>query len=280
MTPLETIEALSTEQISVVASTSGNAELTQVMEAAGFRWLVNGGSSVQSLVSVDSPATLLLPNHVAMLFSLLLIDDVDSILSLGMGGGSFERFLCKQYPSSTIVSVEPNKDIIRLAREFFGIPASVQIDYSNAEDFVCKTDQRFDLVLCDIFERENHPACLTNKSFYQDIKSKLRLGGVLAMNTTPASDEAMLDILQSLRESFSIVYLAAIQMRGNVIVVAKNGNADSVTDSVDYSIDAIRSRAEVLSSNVGVSLCEWVDAFKLIPAPDRVTVANVSRSDS
>ncbi len=243
----------------MVARSSTEPAVTQVVEAAGFRWLLNGGSSVQSLMAVDSPTTLLLPNHVAMLFSLLLVDSVDSILSLGMGAGSFERFLHKQYPNSSIVSVEPDQDIIRFAREFFGIPTSVQVASSSAEEFVCKTKQQFDLVLCDIFEREIHPACLTSRSFYQDIKSIVGPDGVLALNTTPDSQKEMLDILQSLRDSFSVVYLATIHSRGNVVVIAKNGVAEPT--------DVIRSRADVFLDNTDVSLAEWVDAFKLIPAP-------------
>ncbi len=259
MTPLETIEALSSEQISVVARSTNEPPITQVMEAAGFRWLLNGGSSVQSLMSIDSPTTLLLPNHVAMLFSLLLVNRADSILSLGMGGGSFERFLHKQYPNSSVVSVEPDEDIIRLAREFFGIPSNVQVVTSSAEEFVCKTKQQFDLVLCDIFEREVHPACLTSRSFYHDIKSVLDPDGVLTLNTTPNSQKEMLDILQSLRDSFSVVYLAKINSRGNVVVIAKNGATEPS--------DVIRSRADVFLDNTNVSLAEWVDMFTLLPAP-------------
>jgi len=257
VTPLETIEALSSEQISVVARSSIEPPAAQVLEAAGFRWLLNGGSSVQSLMSVDSPTTLLLPNHIAMLYGLLLLDSADSILSLGMGGGSFERFLHQQYPNSSIVSVEPDQDIIRLAHEFFGIPSSVQVASSSAEEFVCKTKQQFDLVLCDIFEREIHPACLTSRSFYQDVKSIMDPDGVLALNTTPHSQKEMLDILQSLRNSFSVVYLATIHSRGNVVVIAKNG--------VTEPTDVICSRADIFLDNTDVSLAEWVDAFKLIP---------------
>jgi spermidine synthase len=257
VTPLETIEALTSEQTSVVARSSNDTSVAQVLEAAGFRWLLNGGSSVQSLMSVDSPAALLLPNHVAMLFGLLLVESADSILSLGMGGGSFERFLHKQYPNSSIISVEPDKEIIRLARECFGIPSSVQVASSSAEEFVSKTNQQFDLVLCDIFERESHPACLTSPSFYQDIKSIVGPGGVLALNTTPHSQNEMLDILQSLRSSFSVVYLATIHSRGNVVVIAKNGVAEPT--------DVIYSRTDVFFESTDVSLAEWVNKFKLIP---------------
>lgn len=258
-TALETIEGMDFDQVTVVASVSDGSSGAQVREAAGLRWLVNGGSSVQSLMSVDSPTSLQLPNHIAMLYSLLMVDDVETILSLGMGGGSLERFLHKHYPSSAISSVEPNKNIIKFAHELFGVPQAVDILACSAEEFVHTTQQRFNVIFCDIFDQERHPACLSDQAFYQDVKSILQPEGVLAMNTTPESDAALLDILQALRRCFSVVYLATIKRRGNVVVIAKNGGTESA--------DVLRTRAETLSSRADVPLTQWVDEYRLIPAP-------------
>jgi len=258
--PLETIENLIPDQITLVASCDVESGKIKVQDGAGFRWLVSGGRSVQTLMLLAVPTKLLLPNHIAMLFGLLLIDDVDSLLSLGMGGGSFERFFRQHYPQCSITSVESNHEIIQVAHDYFGVPTDLRVVSGYAQEYVRTTKRRYDLVLCDIFEREKNPACLSDPDFYQDIKSKLSPEGVLVLNTIPESDQSLLVVLQALRVSFSLVYLCPVSNHGNMVIVAKDG--------VALLVDQLQERAQKLTRRVELPLVDWVDKFQLIPEPN------------
>ena len=261
MTPLKTIEHLTPDQITLVASSECVMGRIRVREGAGFRWLLSGGSSVQSLMSLKAPTKLLMPNQIAMLFGLLLIDEVDTLLNLGMGGGSFERFFKQLYPKCSMTSVESNDDVIRFAREHFGLPSDLQVVTAFAEEFVQTSNGTYSLIFCDIFEQEKNPACVSDARFYQDIKSVLSSDGALVLNTVPESDEGLLILLQALRTSFTQVFLCPVTNHGNIIIVAKDG--------VVPSIDQLYERAQSLTQKVELPLCDWVNQFQLIPERTR-----------
>ncbi|MBX2879358.1 MAG: hypothetical protein KTR32_05460 [Granulosicoccus sp.] len=255
--PLHKIERLAAEQVAIVAALNERGRTLQVKEAEGYRWLVNGGQSVQSLMAIDAPAVLLLPNHVAMLFGLLILNECKNVLSLGMGGACLERFLSWHFPNSGITSIEPDSRVVEYAQQYFGVPEGVEVVQSTAEAFVASTQSHYDFICCDIFEKEEHPVCLSSTGFYQDINSILRPDGVLALNLTPTSENELLVILKAIRVSFAVAYISSINDRGNVVVVATKGEVLRLND--------IRSRAIDLSRQLDLSLSVMAEQFKLIP---------------
>ena len=218
--PLKFIESLHPSELTLLAASADPDQQVQVRSAGGYRWMTNGGNSVQSLQSVITPDDLLLPNHVAMLMALQLVRQPGNILCLGTGGACIERYLSRTFDKSRITSVEADAGIIAFAKRYFGIPATVDIVHACAETFLAQETARYDLVLCDIFTNEVHPACLYEADFHQHLSDTLAPAGAVALNLSPSCNNELLSILKLIRAAFTSIHIARVPDHANVVVIA------------------------------------------------------------
>lgn len=222
MSLLEKIYDLSSDQSQLLHSEFLDEQLIEVREFENYRWLQIGGDSIQGLMDVNSPAQILLPNIQALLAALLFCPKPDRILNLGFGCGSIERFFIEQYPDLVITSLEASSEVIRLARDYFFFRNEQSIVYSSAEEFLSKENEVYDIVLCDIFEDEEHPACLYDPVFYTNISRHLVETGVLAINVLPESEDDVLSILSAMKNHFDHISLLEVPNHYNAIIFASN----------------------------------------------------------
>jgi len=192
----------------------------EVHEHAGERWVYTGEDSILSLMRLDAPADPVMPNHIAMLAALLFVDRPQSVLNLGFGSGTFERFFIDRLPNTDVVSVDTSSTLVRLARKYFAIRHDRPVIIRPAEQFLHDNTQRFDLILCDIFQGDRHPDCLADAEFHADAARSLAAGGVMAVNLSPATEQGLLEILLPMRRSFAHVLLVSLVDYGNVVVYA------------------------------------------------------------
>ncbi|MEX2482818.1 MAG: fused MFS/spermidine synthase [Gammaproteobacteria bacterium] len=192
----------------------------EVREQAGLRWFTVSGAFVQSMMRVDMPDAIVVPNQLGMLSALAWRRQVVQILNLGSGSGAFERFLRARRPAVQVTSVELSARIVAMARTYFAWPAAQPVVIEAAADYVAHSTARFDIVLCDIFDGEQHPECLFDPYFHRDLNARLRRGGVLALNLSPSADDELTDILVAVRQAFEWVLLAPVADHGNIIVLA------------------------------------------------------------
>lgn len=222
MTLLEKIYDLSPEQSRVLLSEVLDEQLIEVREFENYRWLQIGGDSIQALMDIDAPEQILLPNIQALLATLLFCPEPARILNLGFGCGSVERFFTEKYPVTEITSLESNAAVIELAREYFFIPNEQHIVNTAAETFLATSSNAYDIILCDIFEDEEHPACLYAPEFYQNVFNCLDKRGVLAINLLPESEDDVLSILLAMKNYFDHVSLLEVPNHFNAILYASN----------------------------------------------------------
>jgi spermidine synthase len=194
--------------------------LVEVREHAGLRWFTAGGKFVQSMMRLDQPAAIVLPNQLTMLSALAWRKCMTTVLNLGSGSGAFERFFRAWRPHTHVTSVEQSAKVTALARAHFALPPEHQVILDTAENYVAQATVRFDLVLCDIFAAERHPDCLFDAYFHHHLADRLQGGGVLALNVSPTADDELVGILAALRQAFEWVVLAPVPEHGNVIVLA------------------------------------------------------------
>lgn len=192
----------------------------EVHEHGGERWVYTGEDSILSLMRLDAPADPVMPNHIAMLGTLLFVDRPRSVLNLGFGTGAFERFFGDRLPDTSIISVDTSRTLVEMARKYFAIRPGRPVIIRPAEHYLHDNTRGFDLILCDIFQGERHPDCLTNTNFHADAARSLAPGGVMAVNLSPASEQALLEILLPMRRSFRHVMLVNLVDYGNVVVYA------------------------------------------------------------
>lgn len=105
------------------------------------------------------------------------LKSVENILLLGMGGGSIIHSLRNTFEySKNIVAVKINPAIIKLTKEEFGIFSSetLQIIESNAFNFVKNTNEKFQLIIIDLFKDTNVPPIFYGKEFCENISKILQ----------------------------------------------------------------------------------------------------------
>lgn len=222
MTLLEKIYDLSPEQSQVLHSELIGEQLIEVREYEHYRWLEIGGDSIQGLMDMNSPSQILLPNIQALLATLLFCPEARRVLNLGFGCGSIERFFIDKLPAIEITSLEPVEPVIRIAKEFFFTSDEHLIVNSLAEDFLTDVKTRYDIILCDIFNDEVHPACLYDDNFYKRLANCLDEKGVLAINLLPESEDDVLDILLPMKNYFANIALLEVPNHFNAIVYASS----------------------------------------------------------
>jgi len=193
MTDIAPLFSLPREQtVCVHAETEGGLRL-EVRDYDNLRWLEIEGDAIQSLMRLDAPAEPVLPVTRAMLAALLLGGVPGSVLNLGLGGGAIERFFAAHFAGVEMTSVERSAAVIRIARDRFGLAPDTRVEQTDAASFLAGATAVFDLVFCDIFAGERHPACLADTRFYEDLRGVLAPGGAAALNLSPSSQDELDD---------------------------------------------------------------------------------------
>lgn len=120
-------------------------------------------------------------------FGLTKVDlkSVVNILVLGMGGGSVIHSLRNRFEySKNIVAVEIDPEIIKLAKKEFGIStsANLQIIEGDAFRFAKTSEEKFQLIIIDLFIDLNVPPIFYGKEFCENVSKLLEKGGSIIFN--------------------------------------------------------------------------------------------------
>lgn len=257
MNILEEIHGLHADQSQLLKACHSGRHLTHVRQFKHIRWLCNGGDAVQSVIDLNAPTTLLLPNHIAMLSGLFFVEHVKQILHLGMGGACIERFFVDRFPESSVTSVEISESIIAIAKQYFALPKAICVINDSAALFVKSTNESFDIMLCDIFDGESHPACISDPDFYRACVTRLSDDGAFVLNLYPGSQDDLVKTLYALRKHFPIVFLLEVENHGNVVVIA-------LKQELANDLDITRKAAS-LSVELKIDISHLVPKLQRLP---------------
>lgn len=196
--------------------------IAEVREHKNYRWLATKQTEqsplvFQSLIKLDSSTQLVLPYTCAMTLFLLWQPPKINLLNLGMGIGSIE--LALQNQPMSITSVEQSKDIAEIAKKYFKLPNKTNLHIDSAASFLNKTTHTFDVILCDIFNSQDHSKSIFKHDFYQALKVKLNHNGVLFLNLMPKDAEQLKAILILIRRTFTHVVLIEFQDYKNIVLI-------------------------------------------------------------
>src|SRR5262245_38997376 len=109
------------------------------------------------------------------------------VLLLGLGGGSVAGVLRVLDPGVSMVGVELDRGVLRLARRHFGLDGlGVEVVVDDVFRYLRRERRRFDLIVEDVFVGSLHkvhkPAGLLEEA-YPLIARRLRPGGLVVSNT-------------------------------------------------------------------------------------------------
>lgn len=193
-------------------------------DSQGLRtlWFERWGAR-QSVVKPGDPAHVELPYARAMPVGLLLAQQRERVLIVGLGGGTIPSFLRHYYPKLKIDVVELDPEVVRAAKKFFGFQEdqNMQAFVQDGRKYIEETKLRYDVIFLDAFGAENVPPPLTTREFLQACRRALTPGGLVVGNIWSRASNPLYDsMVRTYEDVFSSVYILDVPGSGNRILFA------------------------------------------------------------
>ncbi|MBI4028804.1 MAG: fused MFS/spermidine synthase [Candidatus Blackburnbacteria bacterium] len=117
--------------------------------------------------------------------------DVKRVLILGLGGGSVTELVSQYWPESEITGLDVDEKMVEMGRKYLKLDTlpDVRVVIADANSWVDKCKEKYDLVLVDMYKGINIPPEFTTVSFMEKVKKLLRKDGVAAFNHLYSSIE-------------------------------------------------------------------------------------------
>jgi spermidine synthase len=166
-----------------------------VDDIAGKRCLkfsVKRKKSSQSCINKAKPQELVFDYYKLVMSSLLLVEQPQSILIIGLGGGILSNTFHHLFPEARIDNVEIDPAVITVAKNYFNFTENKQV-HAVAKDgriFIKRAalkKRQYDLVILDAFNGDYIPEHLMTREFLIEVRSILSPNGVMAANTFSSS---------------------------------------------------------------------------------------------
>jgi len=193
----------------------------QISEEDGIRYLHLGSSTIQSGMRMSQPDELELAYTRSMMAFLLFLPEPRRVVSIGLGGGSVNKWLYRRFPQAEQVVVEVNPDVIAVARQYFHVPpddARLQVKQGDGARWIAEHPDSADVILVDGYDGEAHAKALASPDFYSAAAASLRGAGMLVVNLW-GSDRYFDEYLRRIESAFTAATLCLpAEKPGNVIV--------------------------------------------------------------
>jgi len=125
--------------------------------------------------------------------SLLFTPQPQSILVVGLGGGTLPMAFAELYPDAHIDAVEIDPAVVRVAKDYFEFRPgpNVKVHTQDARVWTkraLRQTRRYDIVILDAFNGEYIPEHLMTREYLLETQSLLTARGTLMANTFAISD--------------------------------------------------------------------------------------------
>lgn len=121
-----------------------------------------------------------------MMAGYLIQPRAQRLLMIGFGGGQISNYLFDRFPGLEVDGVDIDPEVIRLAREYFGVPADPRYRTHAADGrlFVeqAAPTETWDMIILDAFRGVFVPFHLKTAEYYRALAAHLRPGGVVVAN--------------------------------------------------------------------------------------------------
>jgi len=143
----------------------------------------------ESGMKLSEPDALTVAYTQLMTVGLAYAPKVERILEIGLGGGRTVTYLNAALPDTAILAVEIDKDVVELAKKYFGFKetARMRAVVADGRSFLMRDNDRWDIILIDAYRGPFVPFHLLTREFYALVKSRLAPGGVVVQNIEPST---------------------------------------------------------------------------------------------
>jgi spermidine synthase len=239
----------------------------EISEQDGIRYLHLGSDTIQSGMRLSDPDELALSYTRSMMAFLLFVPEPQRVVSVGLGGGSVNKWMYRHFSHATQVALELNPRVIAAARRYFHLPSDderFQVIQADGARWVGEHPDSADVVLVDGYDGESQVEALATPEFYAGAARALRREGVLVVNLW-GSDRRFDEYLQRIEAAFEgqVACVPALQ-KGNIIVLAFKRRP------LQLRWDDLRERARMLEARYGLEFLRFLEVMKrLNPHTDK-----------
>jgi spermidine synthase len=160
--------------------------------------------------------------YVHALIGLLRQARPERVLIIGCAGGTLATALAKDGVAVTAVDINPHA--FRLARDYFGLPASVECRLADGYEFLISTRRTFDAIVLDAFHGDIIPDHLKARAFFKAACAHLARNGILLANVHMANDDDPAADRMAAQMAFAFRHVRVLDRKGrkhrNVILMA------------------------------------------------------------
>jgi spermidine synthase len=181
-----------------------------------------GSQYVESVWDPSRPDELVVDYTRYMTLALLYPSALEQAAFIGLGGGRTAGYLVRTVPSLSLEVAELDGQVIRLAKQYFGVQTGPRLSIAQADGrvFLTRSKKRYDLVFLDAYRGPFVPFHLLTKEFFQLVKSRLKPDGVVVQNVEPSTM-----VLDSAYRTIGAVFANVdyYEAAGNAVLVGYNG---------------------------------------------------------
>lgn len=209
---------------SITYSTRDKYGLIQVVDNDITRSLYFDSLVEQSRYYFNAPLTLAFEYQAALLEAALEhahSTRTQSLLMLGLGGGSLASQLHSVLPHCQQTLVELREAVIQIAYHYFYLPDTAKITpiQADAAEFVQQSTQQYNLIIVDLYDNESMPWAFTEATFLSQLQRLTSPSGRILFNLWKSTPESTLKIIQFWERHPNIsIKTREIQSSGNIIL--------------------------------------------------------------
>ncbi len=222
-----------------IDTTSAHYQVIDTKNSQGhtIRILTNGPQGGQSAVDIDHPEQLVFGYIKALSKVAEQAPAKKRIAVLGGGTYTLPAHLANAYPQSSIDVVEIDPQLLSIAQQYFMYrPApNVQHIAADARTFLNTNQQKYDLIVADVYSDIAVPFALTTSEYTVQLQRNLAPGGVVLVNAISSASAQCKPLLGSVNSTYRQTFryskaLAledwAVPVRQNIILAYSNKRLD------------------------------------------------------
>lgn len=182
-----------------------------------------------------------------------------SVMILGMGSGTFANYCERYFPGASVKGAEIDGKIADIAREYFGLPDSVEVAVEDGRAYLTASNEKYDVIMVDAYQDITIPFQLSSREFFAEVSKHLKPDGVMVVNLNMTSrengsiNEYLCDTMASV---FHHTYTADVPGNTNTEVFCTN--SDTLLERFDASRAKLSNpRYAAMMNIVAASLTEY-----------------------
>ena len=133
----------------------------------------------------------------------LMAENVEDVLILGLGTGTFAEQCLEYFPGCSVTGVEIDEKIVNISREYFDLPEEVNAIVGDGRAWLTASDEQWDVIMVDAYQDITIPFQMSSVEFFTEVYEHLKPGGVMVVNMSMRSEsegsmnEYLMDTIKS-----------------------------------------------------------------------------------